>query len=182
MLIGETRRALRSAWPTVCSSVGIVFVMLAIATLAFSSEIEGAMVLAVFAAVAFASGALLERIDRRRRAFIANFATTSLRLDFVTPIAGYPKTIVVHFDGVRGLGFFEQGDGRTVLTVDFVVSAGSTEVLREVLIAAISKEELPDAHRLSRVLRAAFGLGEVPADSPWRDPLSASRDEPSSER
>ena len=170
MLIGETRSALRSAWPTVCSGAGIVCVVLAIAALAFLPEVEIAMTLAVFAAVAFSAGVLLERLDRRRRAFVANFATTSLRLDFVTPIVGHPKTVIVHFDGVRALGFYEQGDGRQVLTVDFVPTSTSSEVLREVLIASISEAEHDDARRLYRVLCGAFGLGDVPADSTWVEP------------
>ena len=99
--------------------------------------------------------------------------------DFVTPIAGHPKTLIVHFDGVRALGFYEQGDGREVLTVDFAPTETSSEVLREVLVASITQAEHEDAHRLYRVLCGAFGLGDVPANSPWIEPPPAGRDEPS---
>jgi hypothetical protein len=70
---------------------------------------------------------------------------------------------------VRDLGFSTQADGRTCLTVDFSPSAQSSSVFREVMVASITPNEMADAERLHRVLKGAFGLGEVPTDSPLFD-------------
>ena len=165
MLVGETSLPPRSIKPTLAWLGGVSCALFALMTLMRGDSLELPVLLAGLAAVGFGLGVWLERIDRRRRAFVVNFATNSLRLDFVTPIAGQPKTLIVHFDLVSGLGFYRQADGRLCLTVDFVM--GNRSVFREVMVGSIGEQELEDAHRLHRVLKGAFGLGEVPADSPF---------------
>ncbi len=167
MLIGETRRSAGTLWPSALWVVGLGSGLMAVYVLAVRAPLEWPVTLGVVSALGFLLGALLERLEARRRAFVANFATTRLRLDFVTPLRGQPKTLIVHFDAVRGVELEEQGDGRHCLTVDFVISAD--RVYREVLAASIGEEALPDAHRFKRVLEGAFGLGEPPDDSPWRE-------------
>ena len=49
--------------------------------------------------------------------------------------------------------------------IDILVN-GAGGFTRFATIADISEEEWDDAERLERVLRGAFGLGEIPADSP----------------
>ncbi len=115
---------------------------------------------------AFGLAAFLDQRARRQRRFVLNFGTTSLRLDFSTPFASRPRTLVVHFDGVRDCALYTQADGRLALTVDFVTSEHSEEVLREVLVANIPRADEDAAWRLHRVLTGAFGLGEKPPTSP----------------
>ena len=167
MLVGETPLPPRSLKPTIAWLVGVSAALFAVMTLTRGDAIAVPTLLAVLAGLGLALAVWLERVDRRRRAFIVNFATTSLRLDFVTPIAGQPKTIIVHFDRVRALGFYRQADARLCLTVDFTLSDSAPEsIFREVMVGSIAEEELENAHRLHRVLKGAFGLGEAPADSP----------------
>ena len=90
----------------------------------------------------------------------------SLRLDFTSPIAGKPRTLVVPFDSVKAVAMLRQVDGASCLCVDFTLGS---ELLREVLVAHIPDAQLPQAERLERVLHGAFGLGAVPADSPLFD-------------
>lgn len=166
MLIGETKAPLRSLWPTVIWAIAIVSTVLCIASLIQNAPLSVPFGLALLASLAFVFATWLERVDHRRRAFVVNFATTSVRLDFVTAIAGHPRTIVVHFDAVRAVAFLEQRDGLVCLVLDFVPSPESSEVLREVLVASIATTEIEGAERLHRVLFGAFGLGEAP---PGRD-------------
>ena len=162
MLVGETSPALRSLWPTVTWLLAITATVLCIASLVQNVPLGVPFGLATVASIAFSLATWLERVERRRRAFIVNFGTTSLRLDFVTAIAGHPRTMIVHFDAIRALDFLNQGDGLTCLVVDFVASQGSSDVLREVLVASIPVTEREGAERLHRVLFGAFGLGDPP--------------------
>lgn len=168
MLIGETPKPRATLWPTaiwlggLCALGGTVALLLLHGPLAPAALLCGVGVLGV------GGSAWLSRIERRQRRFVANFATNALRLDFVTPFAGQPRTLVVPFDAVRAVALETQADGQRCLTVDFLPPSGPAVQLREVLAACIGADEDAHAERLSRVLSAAFGLGEVPADSPWR--------------
>jgi hypothetical protein len=162
MLVGETRAAPRTWRPTVLSGLGIALVIAAIAALIFIESMWLGPALLILASGALIASVWLLRFERRKRGFVVNFATTRLRLDFVTPLIGRPRTLLIPFDDVKAVALMEQPDGSSCLTVDF--SLGQ-EVLREALAAYIGKEELESARRLSRVLEGAFGLGSIPPDS-----------------
>jgi hypothetical protein len=164
MLIGETAPVPRSLRPTVAWVAGVCALVATLGLFVLQAPLP-----AIFFGLLLGGGGLvtatrLTQHEARRRRFIANFATTSLRLDFVQPISGRPQTMVVHFDRVRDVALSQQVDGTHCLTVDFSPDDGA--VLREVLSAFITDEQLGDADRLKRVLEGAFGLGAIPADSP----------------
>lgn len=162
MLIGETAKPKPSLRPTLTWLGGISALLFAIGAIFVVDSAWVSALLLAAGALLLLGTVRLERHEKRQRRFIANFGTTSLRLDFTSPIAGQPRTIVVPFDAVKAVALLDEG----ILTVD-VEHAGTT--LREALVAFISEAELDDARRLERVLRGAFGLGEVPADSPLYD-------------
>lgn len=165
LLIGEADRPKRSNVPQWLR--GSSYGLLAVAALASLGTIEtwkiGLGVLP--AAGLYALAYLLERREVRQRRFVLNFASNSLRLDFSTPFAFRARTLLVHFDGVKAVQLFEQGDGRMALTVDFLSAPGSETLLREVLVAHVSDAQLEQVVRLQRLLQGAFGLGapDVPA-------------------
>jgi hypothetical protein len=169
MLIGETPKVPRSLLPTVAWLLGIAALLIALGLLLVDAPIAPIAVMAARGAIGMAASIWLDRIDQRQRRFVANFATNTLRLDFVTPFAGRPRTMVLPFDSVQDLQLVEQGGGFSCLTVDFVPPTGKAEMLREVLVAFIAEHEREDAERLERVLAGAFGLGEIPKDSPFHD-------------
>lgn len=175
MLIGETPKGERTWRPTAAWIAGISALLFALGLFLLRTPLEPIVGLVTAGAVAFAAAVWLERVDRRRRCFVANFATNSLRLDFVTPFVGKPTTLVVSFDAVRAVSLMKQGDGAQVLTVDFV-EPGGKNVLREVLAAFIPAAQEDDALRVARLLEGAFGLGTPPADSPY---FAEQRDESS---
>ncbi|MBI5481421.1 MAG: hypothetical protein HY906_21355 [Deltaproteobacteria bacterium] len=176
MLIGETARGLKSWRPTAASALGVALVLLAVGLLITGvPEIVSGLLVAL-AAAAFIAAVRLQRVDSRRRRFVLNFLTNSLRLDFVTPIAGKPRTLVVPFDAVRAVELLEQGDGLRCLTVDFVV-AGGRELLREVLAANVPAAQAPEAERIQRVLEGAFGLGAPPPADEERGPPGYSEED-----
>jgi len=164
MLIGETDKPLRSWRPTAAWVAGLCLAVAAVALVALGAATALAALFVALAAAAFLGAFWLERLDARRRCFVVNFGTLSLRLDFLSPIRGQPRTAVVPFDAVRDVQLFEQADGQLCLTVDFVPRPGSTELLREVLVAFIPAAQAEQAARLRRLLHGAFGLGEKPAD------------------
>jgi hypothetical protein len=168
MLIGETPKAARSLAPTAAWVVGIAALVVALGLLLAGAPVAPIAVMVALGAVGAFASVWLDRLDRRQRRFVANFATTSLRLDFVTPFAGRPRTLVMPFDAVKALHLIEQGPGLACLTVDFVPPGAGAELLREVLVAFIPEAERAAAERLERVLSGAFGLGDVPVDSPLR--------------
>jgi HAMP domain-containing protein len=171
MLIGETAKPNQSFTPTVIWLGGIAALLFAIAAIFIvESGWVSALLLAAGAALLFGT-VRLERHEKRQRRFVANFATYSLRLDFTSPIAGQPRTVIVPFDSVKAVELLDAG----ILTVD-VEHDG--RVLREALVAFIKEGELEAAQRLERVLRGAFGLGEIPADSPIYAPSEESSFEP----
>jgi hypothetical protein len=169
MLIGETRRH-RTHRPTLAAAAGLLALAGALGTFVTSASDALIVGFVTTGALGLAAATWLELVERRTRRFVANFATTSLRLDFVTPFAGRARTLVVHFDGVRAVELFEQQDGSHCLAVDFLPAPGSNERLREVLAAYIGADELEQAERLRRVLSGAFGLGAAPDDSPAFEP------------
>jgi hypothetical protein len=173
ILVGETSKVRVSLWPTVTWLGGISALIISVGLLLLAAPSEAVLAMAVLGALGLAATTWLERVERRQRRFIANFDTNHLRLDFVTPFAGRPRTLVVPFDAVKAVQLVEQGDGLSCLTVDFVPQVGRPEVLREVLAAFIPGAQRDEAERLERVLKGAFGLGEVPADSPFHDEAAA---------
>ncbi len=166
LLIGEADRP-RAGWAPVvalCVGVGGAVGLLAAG---LSGADAGALAVAVLATgLGFGGAAWLNQRERRQRRFVLNFGTYALRLDFSTPIAGRPKTLVLHFDLVRSVDVREQGDGALCLTVDFMPAAQSSELLREVLVAHVSPDARPQLERLARVLHDAFDLArlEQPAE------------------
>ncbi len=165
MLVGETQRPPRSVWPTAIWGAGLVSVLVAVVTLVLGADLWLPTVLGGFAALAFALAVWLSRVDARRRAFVVNFATASLRLDFVTPIAGHARTLVVPFDAVKGLAFFEQADGAECLTVDFVPSEGSVDVLEIAGHASIRGEQHSSPLHDAAVVR--FRQVKIPGDGQY---------------
>lgn len=163
MLIGETEKPKRSVRPTLAWLLGFTCLLFAVAALLFVEAAWVTALLMVLGAASLTAAVRLERHEKRQRRFVANFVTSSLRLDFTSPIAGYARTIVVAFDAVKELALVEQSDGEKVLVVDFTHRGAR---LREALVAFIPSTQREDAERVERVLHGAFGLGEVPADSP----------------
>jgi predicted outer membrane lipoprotein len=163
MLIGETARG-KAGWrSSAVWVVGVALLLFLVGGLILQWDLSLLVGLLVCAAAAIGLAVWLERLEKRQRRFVANFGTVSLRLDFTSPIAGKARTLVVPFDGVKAAALLRQVDGASCLCVDFALEG---ELLREVLVAHIPEAQLADAERLERVLRGAFGLGAVPADSP----------------
>lgn len=160
MLIGETRKG-RSTWRSTLTWIaGVCLLVFCAGALALQGPISLAGTLLGLGAATIGAAVLLERFEKRQRRFVANFGTVSLRLDFTSPIAGYARTLNVPFDSVLETAVLRQGDGASCLCVDFEVHR---KRLREVLVAHIPDSQLPEAERLTRVLKGAFGLGERPA-------------------
>jgi hypothetical protein len=168
MLIGETSAPGRTLRPTLAWAVGLLTLVLTLGLFLLDAPMVALWLSVGASAACLAVATRLEAWERRRRRFVANFATTSLRLDFSQPISGRARTLVVHFDDVKAVDLVRQADGAHCLTVDFAPDPGP-ELLREVLAAYIEGHELEQAHRLLRVLEGAFGLGAPPADSPAFD-------------
>jgi hypothetical protein len=166
LLVGEADRVERGLRFTAVILAGVAFALGSLGGVlaGASTAVIGGCAAAM--AASFGLAAWLDQLARRQRRFVLNFATTSLRLDFSTPFANRPRTMVVHFDGVKDCALYEQADGRGVLTVDFVLTADSPQTLREVLVANIGLNETEGAQRLHRVLKGAFGLGEKPQPAP----------------
>jgi hypothetical protein len=177
LLIGEAERPSRGAVFSAVLIVGAAFGLGTLGALISGASLETVGGCALLTGLAFVSAVQLDQRARRQRRFVLNFGTTSLRLDFSTPFANQPRTMVVHFDGVRDCTLCTQGDGQIAITVDFVQSASSPQVLREVLVANIPVSQEDAAIRLHRVLKGAFGLGEPPAAEPEPEPDAAPRPE-----
>jgi hypothetical protein len=168
MLIGETEEQGLSWRPGALATVGVIVLVAGLALLAVrTAQVALGPVLA--AAALLWGSVWLRRRERGKRGFVVNFTASHLRLDFVTPIAGKPQTLLVRFEDVKAVELMEQGDGQHCLTVDFDDDGA---LLREVLVAFVGSGELEAAKRLARVLQGAFGLGSVPPDSPYLATLS----------
>ncbi len=163
LLIGEAARTPRGLAFAVCVLLGSTFGLGTMGGLLTNASTETIAGCALMTGLTFFGAMQLDQRARRQRRFVLNFGTTSLRLDFSTPFANQPRTLIVHFDGVRDCALCTQADGRIAITVDFVTSAQSQQVLREVLVANIPLAEEDVAVRLHRMLKHAFGLGERPA-------------------
>jgi len=159
VLVGETPRGPRSWAATLAWLGGVAGVLGVGGALAAGAGVTAGATAALATALCFAGATWLEQRDRRRRAFVANFSALTLRLDFVTPFAGRPRTLVVPFDSVRAVGLWPQADGRWCLAVDFAPGPTSPDLLREALAASIPEAERLEAERLQRLLEGAFGLG-----------------------
>jgi hypothetical protein len=160
MLIGETAKTKpgwrsKSAW-----LLGVSLLLLSLGALVLGADMALFAPLLVGGGTGLGGAIWLERHEKRRRCFVANFATITLRLDFTSPIAGYPRTMLVDFDDVRAVALLPQVDGASCLCVDFEREG---KLLREVLAASIPEAQHAEAERLARVLVGAFGLGERPA-------------------
>ncbi|MGV3624436.1 MAG: hypothetical protein ACO1OB_26685 [Archangium sp.] len=162
MLIGETEKPKRSVLPQLAWTGGFALLLFALAALLLPEGVWLTTALLVLAALSMAAAVRLDRHEKRQRRFVANFLTYSLRLDFTSPIAGKPRTIVVAFDDVKDLQLVDAG-GSKVLVVEFVHEGAR---LQEALVAFITPTQQSDAERIHKVLHGAFGLGDVPADSP----------------
>src|SRR4051812_1873980 len=162
LLIGEAERVPRGWLFILVLLAGVAGALATLAALLVGGQTVAILTAGAATAGAFGFGAVLDQRARRQRRFVLNFETTSLRLDFSTPFAQRPRTLVVHFDGVRDCALYAQGDRQMVLTVDFVTAASSQQLLREVLVANIPLAEEEAAQRLQRVLTGAFGLGKKP--------------------
>ncbi|MBL8912167.1 MAG: hypothetical protein JNM17_15850 [Archangium sp.] len=167
MLIGETKKLSPTLKSSAAWTLGIALLLFSVATVVTVTSVTPAIALAVAGAVFIASAVWIERLEKRQRRFVANFATNSLRLDFASPIAGYPRTLVISFDDVRGVSVMDQADGALCLVVEFALQ---NHTLQEVLAAFIPVDKKEELERVQRVLQGAFGLGEAPADSPAFDP------------
>ena len=159
MLIGETRKGKATWRSTFTWLAGVCLLLFCAGAIALQGPISVAGMLLGLGAATLGAAVLLARFEKRQRRFVANFGTVSLRLDFTSPIAGYARTLIVPFDSVLATAVLRQGDGASCLCVDFEVDR---KRLREVLVAHIPDSQLPDAERLTRVLKGAFGLGERP--------------------
>lgn len=174
MLIGETRKLSLTIKSSVAWIIGIALLLGSVGTVVTVSNVNPAIALAIAGAVFIAAAAWIERLEKRQRRFVANFATNSLRLDFASPIAGYPRTLVIPFDDVRGVAVMDQADGALCLVAEFELQG---RTLQEVLAAFVPAEKKEELERVQRVLHGAFGLGSAPADSPAFDPNTTVNEE-----
>lgn len=166
MLIGETARR-KATWRSSAAwVVGFSLLLFSAGAVILLWPIPLVAALLAGGAAGIGFGAWLERFEKRQRRFVANFGTVSLRLDFISLIAGQPRTIVVPFDSVKAVGLERQFDGASCLCVDFERGGA---LLREVLVAHITAAQAAESERLERVLKGAFGLGAPPSDSPLFD-------------
>lgn len=168
MLVGEAALT-PSAWPVALAWTGGGLLVLGLGVLLAGPLWAVSGLLGLAAALLVASVWRRQR-ERRRRGFVVNFATTQLRLEVPTPLAGHPRTQLVPFDDVRAVGLVEQADGLGCLTVDYTGAGGA--LVKEALVTAIAANERGAAERLARVLEGAFGLGSIPPGSPYDPTLS----------
>ncbi len=159
MLIGETAKGLGTWRSSLVWAAGFSFLVFSVGALVLQWDTSVVLTLLVLGGLLVAAAVRLERLEKRQRRFVANFGTVSLRLDFTSPIAGYPRTLVVPFDSVRAAELLQQEDGAACLCVDFEKDRA---LLREVLVAHIPESQRAEAERLERVLKGAFGLGAPP--------------------
>jgi hypothetical protein len=116
-------------------------------------------------ALSVATASYFETRGRRRR-FVLNFSTYTLRLDFSTPFRGMPQSFEIPFQDVVSLEVLEQQNGLKALVLEF---RKGERRLREVLAADISARDEWALSRLLKVLENAFLLNETPTVSPMSD-------------
>lgn len=174
MLIGETAKPSPTIKSSAAWTLGVALLLFSAGAVVTVTSVVPAIALACAGALFVAAAVWIERLEKRQRRFVANFATNSLRLDFSSPIAGYPRTLVIPFDDVKGVEVLDQADGALCLVVEFTLQR---RTLQEVLAAFVRVEHRAELERVQRVLHGAFGLGEAPADSPAFDPTTTVNEE-----
>lgn len=166
MLIGETARR-KPGWRSLLAWLfGISSLLLGLGGLLLHWAVWPIGILLSGGGLGLALAVWVGRLETRRRRFIINFAEASLRLDFSSPIAGYPRSMRVPLTQVRCVTLERQGDGASCLCVDFV---RGSQLLREVLVAYIADTDRLAAVRLKHVLGAAFGSHEQGLGPPTVD-------------
>ncbi|MBI3182090.1 MAG: hypothetical protein HYZ28_08090 [Myxococcales bacterium] len=158
VLVGQTDRLRSGVAPALSAASGVALALGAAGLLGAGGHPWAAGGLGLLAAVGLGAAVLLEARARRRRCFVVDFLSHTLRLDFTTPARGLPRTVVVTFDRVVSLDLLAHGDGQWALTVDFRPAEGPGELLREVLVAFARADEVEALRRLNRLLRGALGL------------------------
>lgn len=156
ILVGEATRPPPTWRPTVSWTVGLVALVAALGVFVASGPAGLAAGLSALGALALVLATWLTTAERRTRRFVADFARTRLRLDFVTAFAGHPRTLLVPFEDVRAVDLRPQAGPWHCVTVDFDLRG---ERLRDVLAAFVEDKDLEAADRLRRLLEGAFGLG-----------------------
>jgi hypothetical protein len=163
LLIGQAKAQTKSRWPVVFLTLALAFSMATLALFVMRVITEWLIAGVVFSAVMFLALFLMEEREKRRRAFVLNFRDNTLRLDFVTPFNGQPRTLIVDFDDVKAVNL-EDNANECWLTIDFLREG---RLLRDVLVTRIRAEDRGSAERFLQTLSAAFGLGDVPSESPY---------------
>lgn len=103
----------------------------------------------------------LEIRKRRRRAFVLNYATRTLRLDDTTRLFGTTRTRLIPFADIAEAGVTRAERGGYAFEVELKPVAEKEPPRVEVLVSGIPDGELDALFRFSEMARAAFGL-EVP--------------------
>jgi hypothetical protein len=158
VLIGETVKPL-SSWAAQGALIagiccGVPAMVLALSLQSWGPTVASALTVAT--AGFFGAAALLDQWGKRRRRFVANFESHTLRLDFSTRFRGLPRTVVVPFSSVQRLERVAQADGNTALVVELATEAPRESGFREVLIAHVTDDEEAALSRIERVLTHAI--------------------------
>lgn len=131
---------------------GASLIALALATVVASTDGKppiNALVVALLGTGLLAAAPRLFPAPRRRR-FVLNFASESLRID---DLGAQPRTRVLHFDEIAALAVEPDHSGGFQL----VLSAKAPPT-REVLVERVLGEDVEELRRLWRVLTDAFGI------------------------
>jgi hypothetical protein len=163
LLIGEAKAQTKSRWPFVFLVFALAFSLMTLAFFVVRVSTEWMGAGAALSALMFLARFLMDEREKRRRAFVLNFRDNTLRLDFVTPFNGQPRTLIVDFDDVKAVNLEDNAIG-CWLTIDFLREG---RLLRDVLVTSIRPEDRGSAERFLQTLSAAFGLGEIPSESPY---------------
>jgi hypothetical protein len=156
MLIGETPRPTRTWRPTAAWLCAVGCGLSLLAGALTSMPVLGMFALVLTLALSLLGAVWLEKREARRRRFVFNFLTNTLRLDFVTPIAQRAATLLVAFDEVKAIDVETQHDGLSCVVVTF---SWKGERLAEALAANVTLEEAVRCERFVRLARGACGLG-----------------------
>ena len=157
LIIAQTQPLPRDWAPTIAFIVGVICALLALVTLSTTAL----TLLVSVSSVSVLTSIWLSRRQTRRRSFVINFDTQTLRLDFTTPFRFLPRTLTLPLDGVSALDLLTQPDGRRCLTVTFT---HGESLLTEALIADIAFED-EALELLLHLLRGAFALNITPPEA-----------------
>lgn len=161
LLIAEPPPAPRDLKRQLVRFAGVAMMLLAVGTLLLSpagTAPWSAFAIAVVGSVLFLAGERLFPEPARRR-FVLNFATESLRIDDLPP---HPRTRVLPFDDITALDVVPDGSGRFALRLSARGAAAT-----ELLVRAVSADDVEQLRRLWRLLCDAFGIrraGAGPSD------------------